>query len=686
MKKYSHSNTTKVIVFFIMIAFFTGVIASLVNIVTVPYSSVLQKSYFQSGAYMEESLQSIDDLTSLMTEYKNEEHILDGGSIDKYEWKEVEDELFSEYLYLNRSNEDDFQSEKQQYETFKKEYAEEISSTREQLIQDELREYHKILQRLKNVEEPLFYATDGAKEFSNTKLEGSDDFEALPSYFIYEDYNLEAYPRETNKSQYIHWLTERTDQLNPENTVIYFGYTEEFLAPRLAQWEANSEIAAENLFKLTLFMPGFIFSFIYLALVIGRRSFKDKEIHFHFVDKLYNDLNVIFCFSLISLFVVLLDFLLEINHQSIIPMIILIAVIGFVLILSLVKHFKNHTLIKHTLFYQVIYRLAQFIANVYRSGNIGIKTVLIVIGYPVLIAATFFMFPVTIGIAAWFAYKKVKEFQTIQDGVAAVKAGNIHHRIHVEGKGEFARLAENVNTITDGLKNAVDNELKSERLKTELITNVSHDIRTPLTSIITYVDLLKQEEDPGKAKDYVEVLDQKAKRLKGLTDDLFDAAKASSGDIPVQLEKIDVLSLLTQGLGEVADKIEENNLTFKMNHPEDKVYVTADGRLLWRSIENLLSNIFKYTLKGSRVYIDIEDVGEEIQIEFKNISATELNIKADELMERFKRGDESRTTEGSGLGLSIARSLIELQGGIFSLHIDGDLFKAVIRLKTYHIE
>lgn len=686
MKKYSHSNTTKVIVFFIMIAFFTGVIASLVNIVTVPYSSVLQKSYFQSGAYMEESLQLIDDLTSLMTEYKNEEHILDGGSIDKYEWKEVEDELFSEYLYLNRSNEDDFQSEKQQYETFKKEYAEEISSTREQLIQDELREYHKILQRLKNVEEPLFYATDGAKEFSNTKLEGSDDFEALPSYFIYEDYNLEAYPRETNKSQYIHWLTERTDQLNPENTVIYFGFTEEFLAPRLAQWEANSEIAAENLFKLTLFMPGFIFSFIYLALVIGRRSFKDKEIHFHFVDKLYNDLNVIFCFSLISLFVVLLDFLLEINHQSIIPMIILIAVIGFVLILSLVKHFKNHTLIKHTLFYQVIYRFAQFIANVYRSGNIGIKTVLIVIGYPVLIAATFFMFPVTIGIAAWFAYKKVKEFQTIQDGVAAVKAGNIHHRIHVEGKGEFARLAENVNTITDGLKNAVDNELKSERLKTELITNVSHDIRTPLTSIITYVDLLKQEEDPGKAKDYVEVLDQKAKRLKGLTDDLFDAAKASSGDIPVQLEKIDVLSLLTQGLGEVADKIEENNLTFKMNHPEDKVYVTADGRLLWRSIENLLSNIFKYTLKGSRVYIDIEDVGEEIQIAFKNISATELNIKADELMERFKRGDESRTTEGSGLGLSIARSLIELQGGIFSLHIDGDLFKAVIRLKTYHIE
>ena len=293
------------------------------------------------------------------------------------------------------------------------------------------------------------------------------------------------------------------------------------------------------------------------------------------------------------------------------------------------------------------------------------------------------MFPITIGVAAWFAFKKVKSFQAIKEGVEKIKDGDLHHRIDVEGKGEFARLAGNINSITDGLKKAVDSELKSERLKTELITNVSHDIRTPLTSIITYVDLLKNEKDPSKIEEYVDVLDQKSKRLKTLTDDLFEAAKASSGDIPVHLEKIDIVSLITQGLGEVNDKIEALNLEIKLNHPVGKVYMTADGRLLWRSIENMLSNIFKYTLKGSRVYIDIEDSGSEILVTFKNISAYELNISADELMERFKRGDESRFSEGSGLGLSIAKSLIELQKGKFHIQVDGDLFKSIIYMPKH---
>lgn len=233
------------------------------------------------------------------------------------------------------------------------------------------------------------------------------------------------------------------------------------------------------------------------------------------------------------------------------------------------------------------------------------------------------------------------------------------------------------------MQKAVSSELKSERLKTELITNVSHDIRTPLTSIITYVDLLKKENDPSKIEQYIEVLDQKSKRLKVLTDDLFDAAKASSGNIPVQFERIDIISLITQGLGEVNDKIEDLDLAFKFSHPKDKVYIQADGKLLWRSIENVLSNIFKYTLKGSRVYIDIEDAGNEVLLTFKNISAYELNISADELMERFKRGDESRSSNGSGLGLSIAKSLIEIQKGKFMIQVDGDLFKSMIYLPKY---
>ena len=213
---------------------------------------------------------------------------------------------------------------------------------------------------------------------------------------------------------------------------------------------------------------------------------------------------------------------------------------------------------------------------------------------------------------------------------------------------------------------------------------MSHDIRTPLTGIITYVGLLKKETDPSKVQEYIEVLDQRAQRLKVLTDDLFEAAKASSGNIPTNLEKINIVSLITQGLGELNDKIEASQLDFKINHPKEAVYIKADGRLFWRAVENLLSNIFKYALQGSRVYIDIEDLGNEVLLTFKNISAYELNISADELMERFKRGDEARSSQGSGLGLSIAKSLIDIQKGRFNIQVDGDLFKAMIYMPKYN--
>src|SRR5690625_4555312 len=181
-------------------------------------------------------------------------------------------------------------------------------------------------------------------------------------------------------------------------------------------------------------------------------------------------------------------------------------------------------------------------------------------------------------------------------------------------------------------------------------------------------------------QEYIEILDQKSKRLKVLTDDLFAAAKASSGDIPVDLQHIDVVALVNQGIGEVSEQISEKNLTFKLNYLEEKMYVLADGKLLWRSIENILSNIFNYALEGSRVYIDITHLGDLTLISFKNMSKYELNITEDELMERFKRGDESRTSQGSGLGLSITKSLIENQNGTFEINIDGDLFKSMIYL------
>ncbi len=646
------------------------------------FSNAMEDHYFQSWSYIQESEKLVRNLTFLIEEYKNEEHILNGGTISDDEWRLVEENLFSDYQFRSRNYNHEL-SEKEIYETFKQDYADEITQAKDKMIKDDLKAYHLLLQNLEEYEVPLFYASDGTNVFTNTTLTEKKQFETYPSYMIYEGYKQEIYPKETKENKYFSRLT-RLERLDPENTIVYVAFTEEFLNSKIKEWQENKAIATKNLYKLVGFLIGLIFSFSYLIFVIGRKSFKDQELHLNAIDKLYNEIKIIICIFLIPIWFELVKEPYGNIDIFFLPITVPFTIVGLVLVLSVVKHFKNKSFIKHTLIFSLIYKLVTFVGDVYRSGSVGVKTVLIVIGYPILVALTFFMFPVTIGLAAWFAYKKIKSFNAIQEGVETIKDGNLHYRIEVDEKGEFGRLTSNINSITDGLKKAVDSELKSERLKTELITNVSHDIRTPLTSIITYVDLLKNEKDPLKVEKYIEVLDQKSKRLKILTDDLFEAAKASSGSIPVEFEKIDIVSLITQGLGEVNDKIEAMALDFRMNQPNDKVYVIADGKLLWRSIENLLSNIFNYALEGSRVYIDIEDLGNEILITFKNMSAAELNISTDELMERFKRGDESRTSQGSGLGLSIAKNLVEIQKGRFNIQIDGDLFKAVIYLPKLH--
>lgn len=685
MKKFSHSIVTKLIVFAAAVLCVLGVIRSLVEVEIVNngyFNSVTEDHYLESQAFIFENEEVIWPLTKLLNVYKNKEHILNGESISEEEWQRTEKDLFNQYR--NEGKIDPELSDEENFARFQEQYADKIADARDKMIKEDLRNYNRLLQNLESFEGIYFYATDGTNVFTNTNMDKREQFEAYPAYLIFEGITPEVYPEKTivYKDSFF-TLREQLNQLDPENTVIYLAFSEEFLNQKAGEWKENKEIAIKNLYQLAGFTIGFLISFIYLVIVIGRNSFQDKELRFHAGEKIYNDISIVLAVVLITSYAALVDSLYTDIIKIIVPVMIPIVILSLYIILTLVKHIKNKTFFRHTFIYTLISKLVQFIGEVYRTGSAGTKTVLLVIGYPVLIALTFFIFPVTIGLAAWFALKKVKAFQAVQVGVEKIRAGDLHHRIEVEDKGEFKKLAENINSITDGLNKAVENELKSERFKTELITNVSHDIRTPLTSIITYVDLLKHETDPAKMKEYVEVLDQKSKRLKMLTDDLFEASKASSGNIPVQLEKIDIVSLINQGLGEVSDKIEAHDLNFRMDFPEEKVYLKADGKLLWRSIENLLSNIFKYALRGSRVYISIEDLGRECLIAFKNISACELNISPEELMERFKRGDESRTSQGSGLGLSIAKSLIEIQKGRFQIEIDGDLFKAMIYLPKY---
>lgn len=280
-----------------------------------------------------------------------------------------------------------------------------------------------------------------------------------------------------------------------------------------------------------------------------------------------------------------------------------------------------------------------------------------------------------LGAAMW----QVLALRKLQQGGESLAKGDFSHPITLSRGAlpELKRHAANLNSVQQGIQQAVEEKMKSERLKTQLITNVSHDIKTPLTSIINYVDLLKAEDiDNPKAREYIAVLDRQSARLKKLTNDLVDASKASSGAMQVHLEDVDAGELLQQAIGEYTERFGEKGLESVLSLPQQPVYIRVDGALLWRVIDNLLSNICKYALPGTRVYIDAASDGARLTVSAKNVSRAALNIPPDELMERFVRGDSSRNSEGSGLGLSIARSLTALMGGTFGLEIDGDLFKA----------
>ncbi|MBU3226577.1 sensor histidine kinase [Clostridium algidicarnis] len=264
-------------------------------------------------------------------------------------------------------------------------------------------------------------------------------------------------------------------------------------------------------------------------------------------------------------------------------------------------------------------------------------------------------------------------------GSYKIANGDLNYVIDEGGKGILKELSHNINNIKSGLKDSIDSEIKSERMKTELITNVSHDLKTPLTSIITYVDLIKNEElTKDERMDYIKVLERKSERLKILIEDLFEASKAASGEVELNIEKVDISSLLKQALAEFEEKIKESSLDFKINSPKEKLYIMVDGKKTWRILENQISNALKYSLKNTRVYINIEDIDNKVVITIKNISAFEIDFNEDEILERFKRGDKSRNTEGSGLGLAISNNLTKLQGGDFRVSVDGDLFKVII--------
>lgn len=278
-----------------------------------------------------------------------------------------------------------------------------------------------------------------------------------------------------------------------------------------------------------------------------------------------------------------------------------------------------------------------------------------------------------------YLLRRIRQLVRILSGAEAIASGRFDHTIEEKGRGNLARLAHLLNNIKQSIKTSVERETKSERLKSELITNVSHDLKTPLTSIMNYVDLLKHKDlAPETVASYVEVLDRKTQRLKVLIDDLFEASKMASGSVELAVENVNVADLLQQALAEFSDKIEASTLTFRVRVDNPKVTAPLDGRKTWRVFENLISNALKYAMPHTRVHLTLTEEADKVVFMINNVAAYELNFDVDEIFERFKRGDTSRNTEGSGLGLAIAKSIVELQGGQLRIDIDGDYFKVRI--------
>lgn len=365
---------------------------------------------------------------------------------------------------------------------------------------------------------------------------------------------------------------------------------------------------------------------------------------------------------------------------------------------SLVRRLRARTLWRNSYLCRIAGRLKRIALQMYDNSNIVLRTC---IPYGIFLLFNLLMITWAYGSDGFFTvlalilavavdiavgnllYRNAREQQEIVKGIETIADGELEHQVRTDNlHGDNLTLANSVNSIGKGIKEAVEISMKDERMKADLITNVSHDIKTPLTSIINYVDLIKREQIGNeKVQNYIKVLDEKSQRLKQLTDDLVEASKITSGNISLHFEQINLTELMNQTIGEFSEKFEQKNLTTVMNVHVKNAVIEADSRRIWRVMENLFNNIYKYAMEGTRVYLSIEDMPDKkkyIVISVKNISASPLNCNPAELTERFIRGDVSRTTEGSGLGLSIAKNLTEAQKGTFEIQLDGDLFKVIL--------
>lgn len=463
-------------------------------------------------------------------------------------------------------------------------------------------------------------------------------------------------------------------------------------------------VMAGSVLALILALAGVVI----LTIGAGRNN-EDKKVHLNFFDRCYTEIVAVVVFMIWLMGTSVIVQAMDDEEMRIVWKAIGFGTLGLWFgiwflagWLSLVRRIKARSLWRDSLLRHILLLVRKCFSKcsdllVFLGGNM-ISRVKIILLFGIFIFLQFMFTGMTVegGSALslllmivmdcavlYYLIKKAWGREQIIAGLKKITDGDLQYKIPTEKlSGEQEMVADYINHIGEGLDAAVENSLKNERMKTELITNVSHDIKTPLTSIINYVDLLKREnpEDP-KIRGYLEVLENKAQRLKVLTEDVVEASKASTGNIALEMTDLNFIELVHQVIGEFEEKFEERNLTMVVHFDEEEAIICADGRRLWRVLENVFGNVSKYAMENTRVYVDVKVDRPNVQLSLKNISAQPLNISAEELTERFIRGDVSRNTEGSGLGLSIAKDLVQLQGGEFKLYLDGDLFKVTIEFR-----
>lgn len=509
------------------------------------------------------------------------------------------------------------------------------------------------------------------------------------------------------------WNHTIKQSLDSEDFVFAVNVDTEFpiadsIASDAATFEKYANLMLPVLIGTILSCVIWLVSMILLTVAAGRKP-EDEEIHLNSFDRWYTEIAAgvvigVWFVGFMGMVTVILNALVG-TFNDIQILIILLVICGIYTMawfltgyLSLVRRIKAGTLWKNSLFRRILKgigrcnrKIADFIGCFSRDTSEKIK---ILFGMGVFLFLQFLLLLFMINASGIFALvlmvvevaaiiyvvRKADGLDLIMDGLKKISDGELQYKIKTDQlTGKQKAMAEYINNIGDGLDAAVENSLKKERMQTELITNVSHDLKTPLTSIINYVDLLKRENltDP-KAQEYLRVLDEKSQRLKVLTEDVVEASKASTGNIKFEMNDIDFIEMVQQVIGEFEEKFQEKNLTMMVHFTDEPSMIYADGQKMWRVLENVFGNVVKYAMEGTRVYAEISNRDKKVIFSLKNISAQPLNFSADELTERFIRGDVARNTEGSGLGLSIAKSLTELQGGEFKLYLDGDLFKVMI--------